>query len=43
MTRGGSNRCKSFTASAAAAGERGATTPGGLAGEKPVLAFTADF
>jgi hypothetical protein len=43
MTRGGLNRRKAFAARATTAGERGATAPGGLAGEEPVLAFAADF
>ena len=43
MTRGGLNRSQTFAARAAAAGERGATALGALAGEEPVLAFAAGF
>ena len=43
MTREQLNGREAFAARAAAAGERGAAALGGRAGEKPVLAFTADF
>jgi len=39
----GSNGSEAFAAGATAAGESGATAPGGFAREKPVLAFPADF
>jgi hypothetical protein len=38
-----SNGCQAFAAGATAAGEGGASAAGGLAGEKPVLAFAADL
>jgi len=43
MTREQLNGREAFAARAAAAGKRGAAALGGRAGEKPVLAFTADF
>jgi len=43
MTRECLNGREAFAARTAATGNRGAAALGGLAGEKPVLAFAADF
>jgi hypothetical protein len=43
MTRESLNGREPFAARTTTTSERGTTAPGGLAGEKPVLAFAADF